>query len=93
MSTSELQSSLSVSYLPINHIQSFNQYVDVLNIPHWWAQCTVARNIVFWREHDSGGHFAASEKPELLVEDIRDFVKVINPNRMVALVKSGKLKK
>jgi hypothetical protein len=93
MSTSELQSSLSVSYLPINHIKSSNQYVDVLNIPHWWAQCTIARNIVFWREHDSGGHFAASEKPDLLVEDIRDFAKVINPNRMVALVKSGKLKK
>lgn len=92
-STSELQSSLSVSYLPINHIQSSNQYVDVLNIPHWWAQCTIARNIVFWREHDSGGHFAASEKPDLLVEDIRDFAKVINPSRMVALVKSGKLKK
>jgi hypothetical protein len=48
---------------------------------------------VFWSEHDSGGHFAASEKPGLLVEDIRDFAKVINPIRMAALVKSGKLKK
>lgn len=93
MWTSELHSSPVVSNLSINHIQSSNQYVDVLNIPRWWAQCTVARNIVFWREHDSGGHFAASEKPDLLVEDIRDFAKVINPTRMAALVKSGKLKK
>lgn len=93
MSTSELQSSPAVCNLPINRIQCSNQCVDVLNIPHWWAQCTLARNIVFWREHDSGGHFAASEKPDLLVEDIRDFAKVINPNRMAALVKSGKLKK
>jgi hypothetical protein len=53
----------------------------------------VANNIVFWREHDSGGHFAATEKPDELVEDIRDFAKVINPSRMVALIKSGKLKK
>ena len=66
---------------------------DILNIPHWWASCCVADNIVFWREQEKGGHFAATEKPEALVEDIRDFVKVINPGRFDGLVKSGKLKK
>jgi hypothetical protein len=65
----------------------------VLNIPHWWASCTVSKNIVFWRDRDSGGHFAATEEPDALVEDIRDFAKVINPSRMASLVKSGKLKK
>ena len=65
----------------------------MLNIPYWWASCTVARNIVFWKDHDSGGHFAATEKPVALVEDLRDFAKVINPSRMAALIKSGKLKK
>ncbi len=53
----------------------------------------MANNIVFWREHSSGGHFAATEKPDVLVKDLRDFAKVINPGRMEALIKSGKLKK
>jgi hypothetical protein len=48
---------------------------------------------VFFREHDSGGHFAATEEPDVLVADIRDFAKVINPSRMAGLIKSGKLKK
>ena len=28
-------------------------------------------NVVFESEHDSGGHFAAHEKPEALVGDLR----------------------
>jgi len=28
-------------------------------------------NVVFESEHDSGGHFAAYEKPEVLVDDLR----------------------
>jgi microsomal epoxide hydrolase len=42
-------------------------YIDVLNIPRWWAACTVSSNIVFWKEHEKGGHFAATEKPDELV--------------------------
>ncbi len=30
-------------------------------------------NIVRWTEFDRGGHFAAAEEPELLVEDVRSF--------------------
>jgi pimeloyl-ACP methyl ester carboxylesterase len=30
-------------------------------------------NIVHWTDFDEGGHFAAMETPELLVEDIRSF--------------------
>jgi len=30
-------------------------------------------NIVQWRDHDSGGHFAAIEEPDLLTRDLRDF--------------------
>ncbi|NYJ00320.1 pimeloyl-ACP methyl ester carboxylesterase [Nocardioides thalensis] len=30
-------------------------------------------NIVQWREHDRGGHFAALERPQALVADVRDF--------------------
>ena len=28
--------------------------------------------VVFERDHESGGHFAAYEKPELLAGDLRD---------------------
>jgi hypothetical protein len=67
--------------------------VDVLHIPRWWAAVSVSSNIVFWKEHEKGGHFASVEKPVELVEDIREFTKLINPERMAALIKSGKLKK
>lgn len=30
-------------------------------------------NVVRWTEYDSGGHFAAMETPDLLVEDVRTF--------------------
>ena len=30
-------------------------------------------NIVRWTEYDRGGHFAAMEEPDLLVDDIRAF--------------------
>ena len=32
-----------------------------------------SNNIVHWTEFDRGGHFAAMEQPELLVEDVRSF--------------------
>lgn len=31
-------------------------------------------NLVFYEEHDKGGHFAALEQPELLLKDMEDFV-------------------
>ncbi|WVQ72164.1 hypothetical protein IAR50_001709 [Cryptococcus sp. DSM 104548] len=33
-------------------------------------------NIVWYREHDSGGHFAALEKPKELWQDVEDFLTV-----------------
>jgi pimeloyl-ACP methyl ester carboxylesterase len=30
-----------------------------------------------WSEHDRGGHFAAMEQPELLIDDIREFVAAV----------------
>ena len=32
----------------------------------------VYKNIVFWRDKDSGGHFAAFEQPDVFVSEIRD---------------------
>ncbi|KAI5478694.1 alpha/beta-Hydrolase [Pseudohyphozyma bogoriensis] len=40
--------------------------------PKAWADTT--GDIVFFREHDKGGHFAALEQPEVLLKDIEDFV-------------------
>lgn len=36
-------------------------------------------NVVFEKEHDKGGHFAAWEKPEALAEDLRVMFKVDGP--------------
>ena len=42
-------------------------YNSSLIIPSWAR----TRYVVFESEHESGGHFAAHEKPEELVEDVR----------------------
>lgn len=33
--------------------------------------------MVFFRDHDRGGHFAAMEVPELLANDVKEFVKIL----------------
>ncbi|KAH9477775.1 Putative epoxide hydrolase [Psilocybe cubensis] len=47
---------------------------DIGYIPIWWAKAELAKNIIFWKEHSKGGHFAATESPEVLKADIREFV-------------------
>jgi hypothetical protein len=47
---------------------------DVGYIPIWWAKATVAKNIVFWKEHEQGGHFPSVECGDVLKQDIWDFV-------------------
>jgi microsomal epoxide hydrolase len=44
-------------------------------IPVAWVKTT--GNLVWSREHDRGGHFAAMEQPELFAADIESFVKQI----------------
>ena len=44
---------------------------ELMKAPRKWAD--LAYNIVHWQEMPRGGHFAAMEVPELLVQDIRDF--------------------
>lgn len=43
--------------------------VELLHKPRLWHE--LLGPVVFWSEHESGGHFAAWEKPEVLVGDIR----------------------
>lgn len=39
-----------------------------------------------------GGHFAAWERPDDLVQDIREFTKKVRPSYSTELIKAGKLK-
>lgn len=86
------------SYLLSNRISAKQDFgaslfpKEVFNIPRFWAEATVARSIVFWREHGEGGHFAATERPEVLVGDIREFTGGMDEGRLAALRVSGKLK-
>lgn len=80
---------------PLPASQDFGASVfpdDVYNLPYFWASACVSKNIVFWKEHSAGGHFASVEKSVELVEDIREFTKNIRKEHMVALKQSGKLK-
>jgi epoxide hydrolase len=49
-----------------------------VTIRHW---AEIENNIVHWTEFDHGGHFAALEVPELLVDDIRKFLRELRRNR------------
>ncbi len=44
---------------------------EILRAPRSW--CEPVYNIVHWTDMPRGGHFAAFEQPDLLVEDIRAF--------------------
>jgi microsomal epoxide hydrolase len=44
---------------------------EILRAPRAWADATY--NIVHWNRYDRGGHFAALEEPDLLIDDVRAF--------------------
>jgi pimeloyl-ACP methyl ester carboxylesterase len=44
---------------------------EVINVPRNWLEKSYP-NMVYYKKHDKGGHFAAFEQPELLVNDIRE---------------------
>jgi hypothetical protein len=39
------------------------------------SQAESRANVVFWREHEVGGHFAMYERPKDTVDDIVEFVR------------------
>ena len=41
-----------------------------------WAERRMS-NIIYWRELDRGGHFAAWEQPELFVQELRDCFRLV----------------
>ena len=46
-------------------------------VPVAWAKKT-GDKMIWYRRHDSGGHFAAMEKPEELVQDMEDFIQALD---------------
>jgi pimeloyl-ACP methyl ester carboxylesterase len=47
---------------------------EIIPVPRSWAEASV--NLVLYNEHESGGHFAAMEKPRELFEDVEAYVNV-----------------
>ena len=47
---------------------------ELYEVPRSWAEKAFA-NMIYYKKHDKGGHFAAWEQPELLVQDIREGLK------------------
>jgi len=62
---------------------------DVAYIPIWWAKAVISTNIVFWKEHETGGHFPSVECPDLLKADIWEFVDKLPAATKHELTSSG----
>lgn len=45
---------------------------EITPVPQGWVETT--GELVFWSEHDRGGHFAAAERPKELWADVEDFL-------------------
>ncbi|KAI1872909.1 uncharacterized protein JN550_003783 [Neoarthrinium moseri] len=50
---------------------------EILVIPQSWAQKTFP-NLVFYRRHSIGGHFAALEQPQAFLEDVEEFMQIVS---------------
>jgi len=44
---------------------------EIYRVPRSWAEQAYP-NLVYYKQHDRGGHFAAFEQPELLSADVRE---------------------
>ena len=53
---------------------------EIPRVSRRWAERRFP-DIVQWREHDRGGHFAALERPDVLVDDLRTFFKDLRARR------------
>lgn len=48
---------------------------EIAPVPRAWVETT--GKLVWYRQHDQGGHFAALEQPEVLLDDLEHFVKTV----------------
>ncbi|EEA28094.1 hypothetical protein EYB25_000964 [Talaromyces marneffei] len=74
---------------PVPLVQQPEQYIhkpfgfsyfplELIPTPRSWVELT--GDLVFWKEHIKGGHFAALECPQELADDIVEFVEQVWPN-------------
>ncbi|KIH92846.1 microsomal epoxide hydrolase [Sporothrix brasiliensis 5110] len=48
---------------------------EITPVPKAWVETT--GQLVFYRQHDRGGHFAAFEQPDRLWQDVEDFIDIV----------------
>ncbi|KAK5655297.1 hypothetical protein OQA88_5864 [Cercophora sp. LCS_1] len=53
------------------------EYFPYEVVPTPWRWVATSGNLVFWREHKVGGHFAALEQPGVVMSDLEEFVRVV----------------
>lgn len=53
---------------------------EIAPVPKAWVETT--GNLVWHRQHDRGGHFAALERPDVLLDDFEDFVAQVWPDAL-----------
>ena len=51
---------------------------EIYKAPRSWAE-QLWSNIVYWNEVDRGGHFAAMERPEIFVNEVRKAFRSFRP--------------
>lgn len=45
---------------------------EIYPVPKAWIETT--GNLVWFKKHDAGGHFAAMEQPQAIADDIEEFL-------------------
>lgn len=48
---------------------------EITPVPKAWVETT--GRLVFYRQHEKGGHFAALEQPEILWKDVEEFIDIV----------------
>jgi pimeloyl-ACP methyl ester carboxylesterase len=49
---------------------------EILQVPRHWAEQAYP-TLVYWNEPERGGHFAAFEQPEIFVDEVRNFFRLV----------------
>lgn len=52
---------------------------EIYRMPRSWAEKVA--NVVSWTTHGRGGHFAATEQPELLVADVQALIRTLKASK------------
>ena len=60
---------------PINVPMGYSEFPKEIFSPPTSLASQFYKNILLWEKHNSGGHFAAMEKPRELASDVNKFVK------------------